>query len=79
MLENGWAGALLESPTAAAFPEGSVLVPLRWRDELAGFLLIGGEQTGVPYTSEDLEFMETVAEQAVGAATAPGVFAYTVW
>ena len=67
VLENGWAGALLESPTAAAFPEGSVLVPLRWRDELAGFLLIGGEQTGVPYTSEDLEFMETVAEQAVGA------------
>jgi putative PEP-CTERM system histidine kinase len=67
VLENGSTGALLESPTAAAFPEGSVLVPLRWRDELAGFLLIGPEQTGGPYTSEDLEFMETVAEQAVGA------------
>src|SRR5204863_456946 len=35
VLENGSTGALLESPTAAAFPEGSVLVPLRWRDELA--------------------------------------------
>ena len=44
-----------------------MLVPLRWRDELTGFLLIGPERTGVSYTIEDLEFMATVGEQAAGA------------
>jgi signal transduction histidine kinase len=39
---------------------------LLWGDELTGVLLIGPEQTGAPYTSEDFELMETVGEQAAG-------------
>lgn len=66
VLENGSAGAWLEPPSAQSFLEGSVIVPLCWRDEMTGFLMIGPEQTGVPYASEDFEFMETVAEQAAG-------------
>ena len=66
VLENGAAAAWFEPPVAQAFPEASVIVPLRWHDELTGFLLIGPEQTGVPYTIEDLEFMETIGEQAAG-------------
>lgn len=66
LLENGSAAAWLEPPAAGAFPEGSAIVPLRWRAELTGFLLIGPEQTGAPYTGEDLEFMQTVGEQAAG-------------
>ncbi|PYN82354.1 MAG: PEP-CTERM system histidine kinase PrsK [Candidatus Rokuibacteriota bacterium] len=66
VLENGAAAAWFEPPVAQAFPEASVIVPLRWHDELTGFLLIGPEQTGVPYTLEDLEFMETIGEQAAG-------------
>ena len=34
---------------------------------MTGFMTIGPERTGAPYTMEDLEFMETVAEQAAGA------------
>ena len=57
----------MEPAFARAFTEGSTIVPLRWSDKLTGFLVIGPERTGVPYTIEDLEFMETVTEQAAGA------------
>jgi putative PEP-CTERM system histidine kinase len=66
VLENGAADALLAPPAARTFAEGSVIVPLLWGDELTGVLLIGPEQTGAPYTSEDFELMETVGEQAAG-------------
>ena len=52
---------------ARVFTEGSTIVPLRWNEKLTGFLVIGPERTGVSYTMEDLEFMETVTEQAAGA------------
>jgi putative PEP-CTERM system histidine kinase len=50
-----------------ALGDGPVVVPLRWRDELIGLMLIGAERTGGAYTSEDLEFLATVAQQAAGA------------
>ena len=46
--------------------EGSAIVPLRWREELIGVLVIGGERSGDRYTSDDLELMEAVGEQAAG-------------
>jgi putative PEP-CTERM system histidine kinase len=58
-----WAGAAL----ATAFPEGSVLVPLGWGGRLTGFLVVGPERTGMPYTPEDLEFMATLGQQATGS------------
>ena len=46
---------------------GGVAVPLLWRGDLTGFLLIGRERTGAAYTVEDHEFLATVGEQAAGA------------
>lgn len=52
---------------AETFGEGSVAVPLPWRDTLPGFMLLGPERTGLAYSPEDVEFLTTVAEQAAGA------------
>jgi putative PEP-CTERM system histidine kinase len=58
-----WAGVAF----AQTFPAGSVIVPLWWRGSLTGFIVVGPERTGVPYTPEDLEFMATVGQQASGS------------
>ncbi|HMH50457.1 MAG TPA: XrtA/PEP-CTERM system histidine kinase PrsK [Candidatus Acidoferrum sp.] len=42
----------------------AVAVPMRRIESLIGFLIVGAERTGAAYTSEDLEFLSTVAEQA---------------
>jgi putative PEP-CTERM system histidine kinase len=56
-----------EGPLVNLFPEGSVAVPLAWRGTLTGFMLVGPERTGVPYTPEDLQFMATMGQQATGS------------
>jgi len=66
VLENGAMAAWREPTAAPSFDEGAVIIPLRWRDELTGFLVIGAERSGARYTREDLEFMETVGEQGAG-------------
>lgn len=40
-----------------------LLVPLRWREELVGALLLGGKLTGTPFTSEDVQLLTTLAGQ----------------
>lgn len=52
---------------ADSFLEVAVAVPLHWREALTGLMLLGPERTGAPYRAEDLEFLETVGEQAAGA------------
>ena len=47
--------------------EGTVAVGLTWRATLVGFIVLGPERTGNPYTAEDIEFLTTVAEQAAGS------------
>ncbi len=47
--------------------EPAVLVPLVWRDELVGLIVIGPERTGGTYSAEDLELLTTFGEQAAGA------------
>jgi class 3 adenylate cyclase len=48
-----------------------VVVPLRFQEELRGLLLLGPKASDVPYTSEDLALLETVADQtAVAVANA---------
>lgn len=71
LLETGlnWAGVEL----AHTFPEGSVAVPLEWRGNLTGFLVVAPERTGVPYTLEDLEFMATMGQQATGSIVTAGL------
>ena len=60
------------SPLADALPllaDVAVLVPLRWRAVLTGVMLIGPERTNEAYTSEDLDFLATVGQQAAGVIT----------
>lgn len=48
-----------------------VVVPLRFQDELRGLLVLGPKRSEAPYTAEDLELLETLADQAaVGVANA---------
>lgn len=41
----------------------ALLVPLRWRGELVGALLLGGKLTGTQFTSEDQNLLTTLATQ----------------
>jgi sigma-B regulation protein RsbU (phosphoserine phosphatase) len=41
----------------------TLLVPLRWREELVGALLLGDKLTGTPYTSEDVQLLTSLAGQ----------------
>lgn len=59
-LGNGRAEVLL----AAGFV---LAVPLRTQGRLVGVLLVGAEQTGAPYTQEDLDLLTTLGEQAASA------------
>jgi putative PEP-CTERM system histidine kinase len=58
-----WGGARL----AETFPAGSVIVPLEWRGSLSGFIVVGPDRAGLPYTPEDLEFLATMGQQATGS------------
>src|SRR5262249_52920616 len=65
VLENGSAAAWCWPTQARVFTEGSAIVPLRWRDEAIGALVVG-EPTGSPYTRDDLGLMEAIGEHAAG-------------
>jgi len=41
----------------------SLLVPLRWRDEMVGALLLGAKVTGMNHTSEDVTLLTNLAAQ----------------
>ena len=58
-----WGGSQL----AETFRAGSVIVPLCWRGTLTGFIVLGPERMGLPYTPEDIEFMTAMGQQATGA------------
>jgi putative PEP-CTERM system histidine kinase len=59
-LGNGRAEVLLAAGLVLA-------VPLRTQGRLVGVLLLGAEQTGAPYTQEDLDLLTTLGEQAASA------------
>jgi GAF domain-containing protein len=65
VLENGSAAAWCRVTAARVFTEGSAIVPLRWRDEPIGALVVG-EPVGAPYTRDDLGLMEAIGEHAAG-------------
>ena len=67
LLEDGCPPEWIDAATTEAFGESVVLVPVPWREEFVGMMLLGSERTGAPYTGEDLEFLATVAQQAAGA------------
>lgn len=41
----------------------SLMVPLRWRENLVGALLLGEKLTGTPYSAEDVTLLTTLAGQ----------------
>jgi putative PEP-CTERM system histidine kinase len=59
-LGNGRAEVLLAAGLVLA-------VPLRTQGRLVGVVLVGAEQTGSPYTQEDLDLLTTLGEQAASA------------
>jgi putative PEP-CTERM system histidine kinase len=59
-LGNGRAEVLLTAGLVLA-------VPLPTQGRLVGVLLVGAEQTGAPYTQEDLDLLTTLGEQAASA------------
>ena len=59
-LGNGRAEALLAAGLVLA-------VPMRTQGRLVGVLLAGAEQSGAPYTQEDLDLLTTLGEQAASA------------
>jgi GAF domain-containing protein len=65
VLENGSAAAWCWLTAARVFTEGSAIVPLRWRDESIGALVLG-EPAGNPYSRDDLELMAAIGEDAAG-------------
>jgi putative PEP-CTERM system histidine kinase len=67
LLDEGCPPAWLGPAITDAVGDSAVLLPLRWRDEFVGVMLMGAERTGTPYTGEDVEFLGTVAQQAAGA------------
>ncbi len=44
--------------------DSTAFVPLRYKDNLIGFMVLGLRRSGEPYTSEDLDFLGTVAGQS---------------
>jgi putative PEP-CTERM system histidine kinase len=71
VIDNGAAGQaaalLVDRELHDTLADGGGVVPLRWRGELVGLLLVGPERTRTPYTVEDRQFLATVGEQAAGA------------
>src|SRR5215813_2203076 len=56
---------------AYAVMRAEVLVPLRFQQEIRGLLVLGAKRSEAPYTAEDLELLETLADQtAVAVANA---------
>src|SRR5262249_53601203 len=52
---------------AYAALDAEVLVPLRFQDEIRGLLVLGPKRSEAAYTAEDLELLETLADQAAVA------------
>ena len=75
VLENGSAAAWCWLTEARVFTEGSAIVPLRWRDEPIGALVLG-EPVGNPYSPDDLELMAAIGEEAAGLLVAAQLSAF---
>jgi len=54
---------LIEDDIVLSVAGAEILAPLWVRDEFIGVLLLSGKVTGVPYTQEDLELLNVIANQ----------------
>jgi len=69
VLENGSAAAWCWLTEARVFTEGSAIVPLRWRHEAIGALVLGESREG-SYTRDDLALMASLGQDASGLIVA---------
>ena len=69
VLENGSAAAWCWLTEARVFTEGSAIVPLRWRHEAIGALVLGEPREG-SYTRDDLGLMGVLGEDVAGLVVA---------
>jgi GAF domain-containing protein len=69
VLENGSAAAWCWLTEARVFTEGSAIVPLRWRHEAIGALVLGEPREG-SYTRDELALMEALGEDVAGLVVA---------
>ena len=69
VLENGSAAAWCWLTEARVFTEGSAIVPLRWRHEAIGALVLGEPREG-SYTRDDLALMASLGQDASGLIVA---------
>src|SRR5688572_17487261 len=60
---------LAPSVTAPAL-SSAMVVAIRWRTKLLGFVLIEPQRSAPEYSAEDVDFLATMAEQAAAAITA---------
>ncbi len=56
--------ALVSEQTRLALLSAQLFVPLPGRQKLAGWLALGPRRSGEPYTARDLEFLESLCDQA---------------
>ena len=69
VLENGSAAAWCWLTEARVFTEGSAIVPLRWRHEPIGALVLGEPREG-SYSRDDLELMGALGQDMAGLIVA---------
>jgi signal transduction histidine kinase len=69
VLENGSAAAWCWLTEARVFTEGSAIVPLRWRHDAIGALVLGEPREG-SYTADDLGLMRALGEDVAGLIVA---------
>ena len=63
----------LPSVTTPALP-AALAVPIRWRATPIGIMVLGPPRTGADYSTEDVEFLAAVADQAAASITASRLF-----
>jgi putative PEP-CTERM system histidine kinase len=68
-MSNG-AKAGLDPAEIGAFAGASLIVPLRWGEQLTGLVLLAPPSSGARYADEDLEFLATVGPHAAAVLVA---------
>ncbi|MBW8011388.1 MAG: SpoIIE family protein phosphatase [Chloroflexi bacterium] len=62
--ESKWLEDRDAQPGTGEIPNYQVFIPLQYQDDLIGLLALGPRLSGMPYSSDDLDFLDTVASQS---------------
>jgi two-component system NtrC family sensor kinase len=67
LLEAKPDGAVVQVLTQLSWLEAEAVLPMRFKGELKGFLVMGEKRTGETFTSEDLDLLEPLCHQSAVA------------